>query len=154
MKKHLILLMLFSLLARPSVQAADAAYDYLVMDVTNENKKTATLIIGIGEDQPGEIAFGVKKDELFIGQRIFFRSVETRSYLIEVIAEDVEAPTVDKTSGLSVQVVHKKILRLNVEGKPIEIEINGKKLTIKPNTISVTPGMNKIFIEQEAPSKR
>ena len=92
------------------------------------------------------------KNEVFIGQRLYFRSIASSSYEIEVIAEDVAAPSLDKPSGLVVQDVKMRIFKLKAEGKPITININGKSLTIKPNTISVSRGTKKAFIEQAAPS--
>ena len=136
----------------PFAQAADPAYSYLVMEATTTSSIPATLVVGISDEKPGEIAFGKLVDKVFIGQRLFFRSVDYNSKKIEVITEDVEGPAVDNTTDLTVHGVHKKIFRLEADGKSRVIDINGKKITFKAYTISASLGENKILIEQAAPS--
>lgn len=151
--KIAIQLIISILLIVPICQAADNAYDVMIMEATLGDSKPATVSID-KHDKPGEIAFGQMQGDRFVGQKIQFIALGIGHKDVEVIVEDIGGPSKDKMSGLEIQSATKKIFRMEADGVSRTIEISGKKLTFRIHAIGGVGGSSKILIEQAAPSNR
>lgn len=131
----------------PFAEAADNAYDIMVMEASTGKAKPVTLAID-ANDKPGEIAFGKMIEASFFGQRLIFRPLGIHTRRTEVVVEDLEKRVANKESGITTQEVHKKIITLEADGKSHTVEINGKKLTFKIYAVGGVGDSNKLMIEQ------